>query len=289
MNLVPRGHRQVAVTTVDPPLDADRLRAHLLGRPAYRRTRYIVARAAGQAAVVEVAKRSDGPLFSEITAVDLLAGPAETAVVHAPEVDTGVPSQLARLAAERAPGARCLVVHGRYNHVGFILDPAPVRVHVVEVVPPTPPKLLDEATRLVDLAEDLPAVELVPELTDLVELAGDHPAEHYLLPCRTGDVRIPGAGVSYLDEIPDRRDWTLIGCARSRAIHDWFYDRPPPTVDMCPRRLAGPLAARTDEAVLTKCCLLEDRIETDGRMVVVGWGASLAEISSGLRRAARSP
>jgi hypothetical protein len=288
MNLVPQGHRSVAVATVELPLDAEHLRAHFAGRPAYRRTRYIIARAAGRAAVLEIAKRSEEPLFSEITAVEVLAGPAETAVVHAPQVDTGVPSQLARLAADRAPGARCVVVNGRYGHVGFILDPAPVRIHVVEVVPPTPPKLLDEASRLVDLAEDLPAVELVPELVDIAELARQHPAEHYLLPCRSGGVRITGAAVSYLDEIPERHAWTLIGCARSRAIHDWFYDRPAPAVDMCPRRLAAQLTTPAGEPVLTKCCLLEDRTETDGRTVVVGWGATLAEIASALHTAVRA-
>ena len=40
---------------------------------------------------------------------------------------------------------------------------------------------------------------------------------------------------------------------------------------------AGPL--------LTKCCLLEDRVASDGDTVVVPWGASLAQISEGLRLA----
>ena len=90
--------------------------------------------------------------------------------------------------------------------------------------------------------------------------------------------------VSFLDEIPERAPWTLIGCARSRSIHDWFYgDDDVPMVDMCPRKLVRP-----DEPpgpVITKCCLLEDRVSSDADLVIVPWGASLAQIREGLELA----
>src|SRR5262249_32320853 len=124
--------------------------------------------------------------FSPITAVTLVAAAAETAFVDAPHADTAIPSQLARVAAERAPQARCVIVRGRYGHVSFIADPAPGRVTVVEVVAPRPAKLGDQLTRVLDLAEDLPPVELVPDLVDLAELAGSRPSGHYLFPCRAG-------------------------------------------------------------------------------------------------------
>jgi hypothetical protein len=47
---------------------------------------------------------------------------------------------------------------------------------------------------------------------------------------------------------------------------------------MCPRELAGDV----DGPTLTKCCLLEDRVEREGALVVVPWGASLAEVKEGL-------
>lgn len=308
VNLVPARYRSVSVASVPVLLDEASLRAHLVGRPAYRHTRYIVARRAGESAVVEVARRSGAPLFSEITAVTMIARPDETAFVEAPEADTGVPTVLGRIAAGRAPGARCVVVRGRYGHIGFIVDPAPVRIRVVEVVPPQPAKLVDQASRVLELAEDLPPVELAPELTDLGTLAGSSPAGHYLFPCRAG-AGAGGAGaegaegagaegaeagavgarpaadavVSYLDEIPPRADWTLVGCARSRAIHDWFYDDPAAFVDMCPRQLARRAAA--GGPVLTKCCLLEDTITVEDGLVVVPWGASLAQVREGLGRA----
>jgi hypothetical protein len=289
VNLVPARYRSVSVAAVPVPLDEVSLRAYFIGRPAYRRTRYIVVRAADPepaTAVIEVTKESDAPLFSEITSVTLIAAASETAFVEAPEADTAVPSSLARVAATLAPRARCVVVRGRYGHVAFIADPAPIRVTVVEVVPPHPAKLLDQASRVLELAEDLPPVELVPELTDLTALAGRHPAGHYLFPCRAGTASA-GEAVSYLDEIPPRADWTLVGCARSRAIHDWFYPDAPPVVDMCPRNLARQAHPRPDPdaAILTKCCLLEDEITVSDGLVVVPWGASLAQVGEGLARA----
>jgi hypothetical protein len=280
VNLVPAQYREVSLTEVPVPLEEGALRGYLAGRPVYRRTRYVIARNGGACMVAEVSKESEQPLFSPVTSVTVLARADETALVDAPDIDTAVPTQLARAAAGHAPGARCVIVRGLYGHVSFILDPAPVRVRVLEVVPPWPPKLVDQLSRVLALAEDLPPVELVPELVDLRDLAARRPAARYLFPCRAGHGEHDHAEVSYLDEIPPREPWTLVGCARSRAIHDWFYGGEVPQVDMCPRNLA-----RGDGPLLTKCCLLEDRVASDGDTVVVPWGASLAQISDGLRLA----
>jgi hypothetical protein len=312
VNLVPSQYRNVSVADVPVALDGESLRGHLLGRPVYRRTRYVVARHGDASAVIEVSKESELPLFSPVVEMSVLAGPDETAFVDAPETDTAVPTQLARVAAQQAPGARCVIVRGRYGHVSFILDPAPIRIGVVEVVPPWPPKLADQLSRVLELAEDLPPVELVPYLVDLDALAATSPAEHYLFPCRAGQPSQdqPSAGrdgsVSYLDEIPERVPWTLVGCARSKSIHDWFYGGDVPMVDMCPRRLAENGSALTGNGsaltgngsaltgnglrpgslpVITKCCLLEDRVGQEAGLVVVPWGASLAQIREGLRLA----
>jgi len=283
VNLVPAQYREVSVTEVPVPLEEDALRGYLVGRDVYRRTRYVIARHGAAAMVAEVSKESGQPLFSPVTELTVLAKAEETVLADAPGVDTAVPTQLARVAREQAPGARCVIVRGLYGHVSFILDPAPVRIRVLEVVPPWPPKLVDQLSRVLDLAEDLPPVELVPELVDLRDLAGRHPAARYLFPCRAGQSAPEAADVSYLDEIPDRKPWTLVGCARSRAIHDWFYGDDVPQVDMCPRNLAARRAGKAGTGpMLTKCCLLEDRVAADEDTVVVPWGASLAQIREGL-------
>jgi hypothetical protein len=278
-NRRPRAYREVSVARVEVPLTAEGLTEHFLGRECYRRTRYVVARNGGATALVGVEPADPEPLFSPAASVEVLALPAETAYLRLPDVDTGVPSQLARVAAGR-PGARAVVVEGRYAHVSFLLDPDPLRVRVCEVVPPHPPKLLDQAQRVLDMAEDLPPMLLDPELVELASLAPD--AAVVLLPCRGAGIRFAGREVHYLDERPPEREWTLLGCARSRQLHRWFYGRGAPGPDTCPRALAsgsGPL--------LTKCCLLEDRTEIDGDVAVVPWGASLQQVRQALAELAR--
>lgn len=280
-NVVPGAYRGVAVTTLDVDLDEDSLAQHFLGREAYRRTRFVVVHGrGGSTTIIAVQKESEEPLFSPITGMRVLAGPDDCAYVSDEEVDTAVPTALARVALRRAPGKRGVVVEGRYSHVSFILDPAPLRVTVREVVPPHPAKLVDQAERVLALAEHLPPMELVPEVVALEQLAqgGD-----LLLPCRGGGVAVEGASVDYLDERPLRKDWLLLGCERSQQIHEHFYGERAPQVDICPRKRAG-----TGGPTLAKCCLLEASIEVDpDRTVVVPWGASLAQIAEGLESLAR--
>lgn len=277
-NLMPSRYREVAVTSVDLPLVPEWLKERFLGREAYRRTRYIVVRGRDGVALLEVAKASEERLFSPITDVEVLAGPDESAWLTSPEVDVGVPMQLCREALAGAPDTRCVIVQGRYEHVSFILDPEPIRLRVVEVAPPHPPKLLDQAWRVLEVAEDLPPVQLQPEVVDIVALARQRPSRSYLYPCRGSGAAPEGGEVFYLDERPPRRDWVLVGCERSRQIHRHFYGDDPPHLEMCPHELVIPGGG----PVLTKCCQLEDRIERDGLVVRVPWGATLAEVRAGI-------
>lgn len=285
-NLVPNRYRGVSVARIPDSveLDADGLRGHLLGRPAYRRTRFVVARQGTRTALAAVSRRSDIELFSPVVGLQLLAGPADCAYLIDPEVDTGIPSELARLAEERAPGVRAVVVQGRYAHVSFIVEPRRLRVVVREVVPPEPAKLLDQARRMLAVTEDLPPMELVGELTELTELAGRRPDRHYLLPCRGSGGEVPGADVSYLDEHPERASWTLLGCTRSRQIHRWFYGDEPPTVDFCPKQTGAPVH---DGVLLTKCCLQEEGLDSGAGWVSVPWGSSLEQVREALSLLAR--
>jgi hypothetical protein len=280
-NRMPVRYREVAVTTVDFPLEEDALLKFFAGREVYRRTGFIVVHRADrdEVALLEVGKTSEEPLFSPVTSVRLLAGPSEAVYLHSPEVDLGIPSQVCRAAVEQAPGVRCVIIQGRYEHVNFILDPAPIRVRLAEVAPPYPPKLLDQAQRVLEVAEDLPPIMLVPEIFDLVDMAATHPAERYLYPCRGSGIAPAGTEVAYLDERPPRQDWVLIGCERSRQIHRHFYGDEPPSVEMCPREIV----VEGDDPILTKCCGLEEGVLQDGTKTVVPWGASLDEVHAGLR------
>ena len=276
-SLFPDEYRGVAVTTVKGELDEDALRRHFHGREAYRRTRYVVVRNGDRTAIVAVRKESDGPLFSPIVEVRVLAHETECVYLVCPDVDTAVPSAVAQVAREHAPTARGVVVQGRYGHVSFIVDPAAVRVTVTEVVPPYPAKLVDQARRVLDVAEGIRPIELVPDVVSLETLARCRPSANYLLPCRGGGFAVEGAQTAYLDERPERESWVLIGCERSQQIHEHVYGERADQVDICPRNRTG-----LTGAVLTKCCLLERHIEVHGGRAVVPWGATLTQVSQAL-------
>ena len=345
-NVTASRYRQVSVAAVDS-LDPDDLVDHFTGRETYIRTRFVVARLRDrpdQIALVELARDNSADLFSPAPAARVLARAEECAYVRDDRADLGIASHLVA-AARRCPGARCVVVEGRYSHVSFILNPDPIDLTVVDVVPPTPSKLADQVRRVLDVAEDLPPVTVTERIIDSRELLAEarqpssEPQENrqrtassaaasppgrwpssepdagpqpVLVPCRGGGVDIDGAAVSYLDERPEPAGaWTLLGCQRSRQIHDWFYGtEPAEVVDWCPRRFVGPAADRPatvdhpatgtdtpdsadrvpgpstaanfatnpDDLVLSRCCLLEEGVERRDGAVWVPWGATLAEV-----------
>lgn len=276
-NVVPSRYRQVSLASV-PNLEPGWLEEHFTGREVYFRTRFVVARGQGGHALVEVDRADSEGLFVDTVAARVLAGPDECAYVADEGIDTAIPSRLAE-AADRAPGARCVVVEGLYSHVSFILNPAPVRLRVVDVVPPGPAKLVDQVSRVLGLAEDAPPVVAVPHVVDLRGLLPEPPPAQVLLPCRASGVEFPASEVFFLDERPEAKDWTMLGCERSDQIHRWFYGAAAPRLDTCPRQWLSP-----DESsvTLTRCCLLQEGVEVDGRNVVVPWGASLAEVRQAL-------
>jgi hypothetical protein len=278
-NVVPGKYRGVAVSRVDVPLDEESLRDHFVNKPAYFNTRFLVVHNASGTAIAAVAKAEKDDLFTPITAVKRLTGPDETAFVRAPDVDTAVPSELARAAREHAPASYAVVVQGLYEHINFILGADPLQITVREVVPPRPAKLLDQAERLLRVREDLPPIQLIPELLDLAELAAEHPAEGYLLPCRGSGFQAGGRPVYYLDEHPERHPWLLLGCTRSQQIHTAFYGEPAPAVSICPaEREDG------DRPVLSKCCLQDSDIHRRSGTVSVPWGSTLDQVSQALDR-----
>jgi hypothetical protein len=279
-NLMARPYRGLSVQEVDVALTERDLLPFVLGREVYRRSDYLALRNGGETALVAVRRASDEPLFSPVVEARILAGPDEVVWVDSPDTDPSNATAMAKAALAHArPRARAYLVHGRYEHVNFIFEPAPVTIRVTEVVPPRPPKLFALAEQVVAYDEELPPVELVLDGVDFADLAAARPAGRYLLPCRGSGVEVPGA-VSFLDTRPaERRDWVLIGCERSVQLHRHFYGDEPVLVDFCPRRRV----AGTREATLAKCCLLERGVEFEGRTAVVPWGANLDEIRAGLR------
>ncbi len=286
MTRYPDRYRGVSVTDVDVPLEEEPLRTLLMSRQVYRRTDYMVLRRDGEHALVAIGRAGDETLFCDVTSVELLAGPEETAYLVRPELDTAIPSQLMRAASE-VPDARCVIVEGRHQHVSFALDPTPLRVRVLDIAPPYPAKLVDQVERVLDTAQDLPDLLPVPEVVELTGLLPAERAEHYLFQCRGGGIEVEGATSDYLDEVPAPRDWVMLGCERSRQIHEHFYgalpDHEMTQVDTCPRAMARRMSVPPGEALLTKCCLLEFEVQREGALVVVPFGASYEQLREGLR------
>jgi hypothetical protein len=283
-NTLSRPYRGLSVQEVDVPLTEAALLAYLLGREVYRRTEYLVLRNRGDSALVAVRRAQPGPLFSPVVEARVLAVAGQVAWIQNRSTDVGNATALARTALANArPGVRAYVVLGRYEHVNFIWEPAPVRVRVTEVVPPEPAKLFAQAQQAVAFDEDLPPVELVLDPVDVRALARATPAAAYLLPCRGSGIDL-GAPVAFLDTRPAERErWLLIGCERSMQFHRHFYGDEPPQVDLCPRNRAG-VAGIDGELTLAKCCLIERGVEVHGGLAVVPWGANLDEVRLALRR-----
>jgi len=281
-NLVPLPYRRVSVQPYAGEMTEAAIRAHLLGREAYRRTDFVVLRQGAATAVVAITAPDRGPLFCAIDSVELLAGPDECVFAESPETDPANPSALAAAAHELGVGPQgTLVVLGLYGHVNFIHHPDPLVIRVVEVAPPEPPKLFGLARHVLSYA-DLPPIRLELERIDLNDLAAGHHPASFLVPCRSGGLDQLPAPVHFLDERPARHDWTMIGCERSLQFHRHYYGDEPPRIEMCPRKLAG---AR-GEPTLLKCCLLEFNIEQDGATMVVPWGADLKMVEAALRKLA---
>lgn len=281
-NLVPLPYRRVSVQRYDGPMTIEAITALLLSRDAYRRTDFIVLRGDAATAVVAITRAESEPLFSLITSVEVLALPATCVFVQRAEVDTGNRSALAEVAHELGVGPQgTLVVQGLYDHVNFIHHPCPLLVRVIEVAPPEPPKLYGLARQVLSYA-NLPPMRLQLEQINVRDLAQSVQPTSYLVPCRSGGLDDLPAPVHFLDERPERHQWTMIGCERSLQFHRHFYGDEPPRVEMCPRLIAGKRA----EATLVKCCLLETHIEQDGAMMIVPWGADLAMVEAALRKLA---
>jgi hypothetical protein len=282
-NFIARPYRGVSVQEVDT-LEPAALVGHLSSRPVYRRTEFVVAVRGDDRALVQLEREDGDGILVPVRDARVVAGPEDVAFIADETVDTGNATQLARAAARSGRDARVYVVDGRFQHVNFIVAPSPLRIRVVEVVPPRPAKLLEMARSVLEFDEDLPPIELDLVEIDMVELAARHPAEHYLFPCRCAGLDV-GARVDFLDAgPPDSGDWTLVGCERSRQIHAALYGREAAErVDFCPLVVEN---GTGDELTLRKCCLRERGIEQDGRRLTVPWGASLDEVRAALRRLA---
>ncbi len=281
-NFVPLPYRCVSFQPYNGVMDATVIEQYLLNREVYRRTDIIILHNPQQEyAVAAVQRVSSETLFTAVEKVEILALPQDCIFITNANTDPANRSALAKLALNHQVSAdQTAIVLGAFDHVNIIHHPNPLRLRVIEVVPPEPPKLYHMVEQVLSYA-DLPPILLELETIDLRDLADTVTPEAYLVPCRSGGLTNLGAPVYFLDERPQQRqNWTLLGCERSLQFHRHYYGDEPPRVEMCPRQLLKPNA----KATILKCCLLEYDIEQQGNVMTVPWGSDLKLIEKALRQ-----
>lgn len=284
-NFVPLPYRRVSFQPYAGEMSEAAIVEHLSNREVYRRTDVIVLHNTdNQYAVAAVQRLDSENLFTRLAAVEVLALPADCVYLHDAHTDAANPSALAKLARlNGVDKTQTAIVEGKFDHINIIHHPDPIRLRVVEVTPPDPPKLLALVEQVLSYA-NLPPIEPILQAIDLRELSQLVETESFLVPCRSGGLDELGATVHFLDERPAKREnWTLIGCERSLQFHRHYYGDEPPRVEMCPRQLIKD----SDKLTLLKCCLLEYNIKTEHNKVIVPWGADLAMIEQALQEIVR--
>jgi hypothetical protein len=277
-NFVPESYREVSVQPYYGDMTEDAIRKHLVGKAAYRRTKYIILENSESCAITMISRPDDDSLFSTINDISIVALSTTCVLVEDRAVDTANNTALAAKAEELNLGKEStLIVRGLDDHVNFINHPDPVQIRVVEVVPPEPPKLLRMVQHVLTYA-DLPAIKIKIQQIDIRELASKvEDVEAFLVPCRSSGLNFDFP-TYFLDEHPDQKNWTLLGCKRSRQIHEYFYGYRPACVEICPRSLTSD----NGSLQVIKCCLLEKDIEIDGHRAIVPWGANLRQVEHAL-------
>ena len=277
-NFVPESYRKVSVQPYTGGMTENKIRKYLIGKEAYHHTEFIILENSGSCAIAMINRFEGDSLFSPIKDLVLVAYSETCVLVEDRTVDTANNTALASKAEELGLSKQStLIVRGLDDHVNFINHPDPIRIQVLEVIPPEPPKLLRMVEHVLTYAA-LPAIKLEVQEIDIRDLAGKAKnTKALLVPCRSSglDFEIP---TYFLDEHPNRHNWLLLGCERSLQIHEHFYGDRPLCVDICPRNFTH------DNGVLQliKCCLLEKDIEMDGHRVVVPWGSTLRQVEHAL-------
>ncbi|MGR9035963.1 MAG: DUF7714 family protein, partial [Gammaproteobacteria bacterium] len=158
-NFVPLPYRRVSFQPYDGIMSADAIKEHLMTRELYRRTDIVVLHNDRQEFAVAAIQRAENEgLFTRAEAVEVLSLPDNCLFIKSPETDPANRSSLGKLAVESGIGTdKTLIVQGEFDHINIIHRPEPLRLRVVEVAPPEPPKLYKLAEHVLSYA-DLPPI-----------------------------------------------------------------------------------------------------------------------------------
>ena len=286
--MFPSHCKEVSVKTVNFKLSAQNIKEFLAGKKAYIRTRFYVFNSGDDWAVALIVRKPSNDILQEIASVHILSLPAETSFYEDPSLEVLSASVMG--STRETMGTKCLVVKGRAEHISFFIEEPPYELTVVDVVPPSPSKLvgLVDNALVTDLQDKYVKYKMV-EL-DLNELASHATSKIVMFPCRASGL-VSDKRVLYLDQTPqltkeEIAQVTLIGCSLSARIFKAIYgSEPSELINICPmdllndRKIAGP--------VILKCCKVREGFEAKGNVAVVPWGARAREVSDAIRAVIR--
>lgn len=265
--------KDISVRSVDLPLTERSISSLMKDWMAYKRAEYLVLEHDGGYAVLKIHKTMGEGLFGRVTDYEIVSLPEDTVYAERPDTDVLNLPALASLQAE-FPG-KAVVVKGLFSHISFIKDITPLRLRIIDSVPPHPSKL-GYLTK-VALASGYVDLPIIPEehILDFAEESKKATTGMVMFPC-CGSGTVGDRPCCYLDQVPDieGKDITLVGCNLSKRIFSELYGKDVPFIDVCPRDRVPDDGVKT----IVKCCRIKTGYETDGNIVMVPWGATVPEI-----------
>jgi len=263
--------KDVSVREVDVELTEENIDILMKDWMAYKRAEFIVLKNGDDHATLHIEKESGTGLFSKVKGYEILSLPEETDYVEDPSIDVLNMPILASIQVAH-PG-KAVVIRGMFSHVVFIKDIVPLRLRVIDNIPPSPSKLgvlVDKA-----LGTDLIDLPVIVEKED-IDMAKMEPmvrTEAVMFPCKVSGLSSERP-YYFLDEAPRlEHDVTLIGCHLSQRIFTSLYGQDVPFINVCP-------ADFTDGKgkCIVKCCKVKEGHVIEGDVVKVPWGATIPEV-----------
>jgi hypothetical protein len=261
---------------VDFPLERGTIEAAMSDWTSYTRTEYVVLENGGMA-VVRLHKARGRDLFRKVESSEIISLPEDTVFVDDPGADVlNAPAMAALQAAN--PG-KTVVVRGMFSHVNFISGLVPLRLRVLDDVPPEPMKLGVLVSKALESGYvDIP---VIPELEEISmgALIRDVTTSGVMFPCRVSGLEAD-MPFCFLDDAPELpEDTTLIGCNLSLRIFESLYGRRPDAfINVCPLDLAE----GSEVPTIVKCCKVKEGHRIDGNVVSVPWGATVPEVADAI-------
>lgn len=264
--------KDVSVRETDIDLTKENIIRLMDDWTSYIRTEVLVLRNADtdEYAAVQIDKTPGTGLFRRVEKYEILSLPENTVYVEDKDFDIVNVPALAKLQSMH-PG-KAVVIKGMFSHINFLKDIEPLRLKVVENVPPEPSKLgvlvkmalasgfIDKPIvmeeKIIDLADEVPKVE----------------TEAVMFPCKVSGLTADKP-VYFLDESPElEHDVTLIGCHLSKRIFTELYRKDVPFLNVCPADFTGP------EKSIVKCCKIKEGYKIEGNVAKVPWSAVVPEV-----------